>query len=107
MILEISVAFFIIFSISYIVYLIGRRQSPKSIRAEEKNSRYACGEKVILGKFKISLTFYEYLIYFVILDSTSLLFALSAIGTAASNFVFLISYLSIMLTAVLIISRGA
>lgn len=107
MILEISVAFIIIFSISYITYLIGRRKSPKSAQTEEKNSMYACGEKVILGRFKISLTFYEYLIYFVVLDSTSLLFALSVIGTAASNFAFLISYLSIMFTAVLIISRGA
>lgn len=106
-VVEVSTAFAAILGVAILIYLLSRVKASKSPPAEEKNSMYFCGEKVILRNLNISITFYEYLIYFVLLDSSALIIALAATEVEAANPIFLIGYSLLMLIATLTLSRGA
>jgi NADH:ubiquinone oxidoreductase subunit 3 (subunit A) len=75
-----AVAFVSILAVSCIIYLFARLLSAKSVRGKNGKSAYACGENVNFGKLKISISYYRYLAYFIILDSSVLLAAFAALA---------------------------
>lgn len=105
-ILESVVAFVSVLAASLIIYLIGKLVAPKSTKAEEKVSMYACGEKVLSQKLKISNTLYKYLIYFVIIDSSAVIVAFASLAIHSVNEFFLLTYLFTILASSLLLPGG-
>lgn len=105
-ILESVVAFVAVLVLSSIIYLIGRLTAPEPTKTEEKVSMYACGEKVLSQKFKISHTLYKYLIYFVIIDSSAVIIAFASLAIRSINEIFLLVYLFTILASSLLLLGG-
>src|SRR4030042_4378315 len=99
MLFESTVAFILILLATSVVYLIGRRASPKPIQSEDERSTYACGEKSVFQGPRVNISLYKFLIYFVIFDSAVLLLAFAALRTTGINTVLVILYLFMMLTS--------
>lgn len=77
------------------------------MRSEEGKSAYACGEKVTFAKFKINVSYYRYLVFFVVLDSSVLLTAFAALALRISNALFFAVYLFIVaLSGFLLLDGG-
>ncbi len=107
MIIESIVAFILIVSVAFFIYLVGRRQAPKPVQTEDERSSYACGEKVTFRRgLKITVSLYRYLIYFVVFDASVLLLAFASFSLAGTNPLFLILYLGIILAAGLVLLEG-
>ncbi|MGC8998399.1 MAG: NADH-quinone oxidoreductase subunit A [Candidatus Bathyarchaeia archaeon] len=106
MIVELGVAFVLILAASCIIYLLGRLFSAKSMRNGDGKSAYACGEKADFRGLKINISYYRYLIYFVILDSSVLLAAFASMALRLSNVLFLILYLLIVFISGLLLLEG-
>jgi len=105
MLVESAIAFVLILSAVSLIYLLGRRASPKPVQSENERSEYACGEKAPLQKLKINVSLYKYLIYFTILDSSVLLLAFAALGQGL-NMTLLLLYLSIIFASSLLLFEG-
>ncbi len=105
MLLESALAFTLIIAATSIVYLLGRRAAPKPVQSESERAGYACGEKVTYSKLKVNVSFYKYLIYFVILDSSVLLVAFASFMQNV-NIPMILLYLLIILGASLILLEG-
>jgi len=103
---EFTIAFVLIFVASFLIYMLGRWMSPKSIQSENGQSTYACGEKTVFTRLKINISLYKYLIYFVILDSSVLLVAFASFATQAMNIILFMVYLSIILASTLLLLEG-
>jgi NADH:ubiquinone oxidoreductase subunit 3 (subunit A) len=89
------------------IYLLGHLLSTKPTRSEKgKSAAYACGEKVNFYKFKINVSYYRYLVSFVILDSSVLLTAFAALAFTMTNVLFLIIYLFIAILSGLLLLDG-
>jgi NADH:ubiquinone oxidoreductase subunit 3 (subunit A) len=67
---------------------------------------YACGEKVLSQRLKISHTLYKYLIYFVIMDSSAVIVAFASLTTHGVNEFFLLAYLFTILASSLLLLGG-
>jgi NADH:ubiquinone oxidoreductase subunit 3 (subunit A) len=107
MLIESIVAFVLILLASSVLYVIGRRASPKPIQNVNERSTYACGEKAAFQGLKVNISLYKFLIYFVIFDSAVLLLAFGALMTTGTNTVLIILYLFMMLTSTfLLFERG-
>jgi len=107
MLVEALVAFAIILGVSLAFYYIasGSRR-PKPPTEDPQRSMYSCGEEMKYDKFRISVTFSEYLVYFVVIDSATFLIALSALAADVINPLALVVYLLLVLSAVVLLSRG-
>lgn len=105
MLVESALAFLLILSAVSLIYLLGRRASPKPAQSENERSEYACGEKAPLQRLKINVSLYKYLIYFTLLDSSVLLLAFAALGQGL-NITLLILYLSIIFASSLLLIEG-
>lgn len=103
---EFVTALILIFAASSLIYLFGRWLSPKSIRSENGQSTYACGEKAVFPKLKINVSLYKYLIYFVILDSSVLLVAFASLALRTANILLFMFYLFIMLVSCFLLLGG-
>ena len=105
MLAELLVSFISILTVSIIIYLIALRKAPKSRRSPQHISIYACGEKVHIGRLFVNLTFYKYLAYFLILDSSIIIAAFASLLKIAIS-PFLLIYLCAILIAVLLLTAG-
>jgi NADH:ubiquinone oxidoreductase subunit 3 (subunit A) len=106
MLVESTIAFVLILAAVSLIYVLGRRASPKPVQSENERSEYACGERAPLQRLKINISLYKYLIYFVIFDASVLLLAFAALLGQGTNIPFLILYLFIMLASSLILVEG-
>ena len=107
LIIEVPIAFVIIFVATYAIYALGKRSAPKTTISENEQAAYACGEKVTFHGVKINVSLYKYLIYFVIFDSSVLVLAFAATFVlAGTNPLLLILYLGIILAAGLVLVEG-
>jgi NADH:ubiquinone oxidoreductase subunit 3 (subunit A) len=106
MIAEALIAFLLIFVSTLVIYLLGKRSAPKTTISENAQSSYACGEKASFHGLKVNVSLYKYLIYFVIFDSAVLILAFASFSIAATNPLFLVLYLGIILAAGLILFEG-
>jgi NADH:ubiquinone oxidoreductase subunit 3 (subunit A) len=106
MIIELMVTFVLILGLSCLIYLFGCLFSAKPLRNGDSKSAYACGEKADFGKFRISISHYKYLIYFVILDSSVLLLAFASTALQAANVLSFILYLFIVFISGLLLFDG-
>jgi len=96
----------LIIFVSSVIFLLGRLFSAKPMHDKNSRSAYACGEKVNFNKLKISVSYYKYLIYFVILDSAVLSVAFGALAIHVTNVLFLIIYLFIVFISILLLLEG-
>ncbi len=103
---ETLIAFLLILAATLIIYVLGRRASPKPIQSENERSGYACGEKAPIQRLKINVTLYKFLIYFAIFDASFLLLAFAALLRQGMNVTLLILYLLIMFASSLILLEG-
>lgn len=106
MIVEAILAFVLILASAGIIYMLGRRSAPKTSENAGAVEPYACGERAHFRGLKINVNLYRYLIYFVILDSSVLLLAFGSFSVTATNPLFLIIYLGIILAAGLVLLDG-
>ena len=107
MLAELATAFVSILAISLLVHLAVRFRSRNLQQSQDKTSAYFCGEKPVSGRFRVSNTYYQYLAYFMIFDSASLLVLLSTTGTASLDPRFLIIYLLAMMATIFVLLKGA
>jgi len=105
MLVELSISFVSILTISIIIYLAALRKAPKSRRTSQHISIYACGEKVRTGRLFVNITFYKYLAYFMIIDSSIIIAAFASLSKIAIS-PFLLTYLCAILVAVLLLTVG-
>ena len=106
MLIESLVAFIIIVSLSFLIYILSHLLTPKSSQSEEKSSTYGCGEKVFTKRLLVNVSLYKYLIFFVIIDSPALILAFAALGLEIINPFTLLIYLGIILAADLLLLGG-
>ncbi len=100
------IAFALILAAALLIYVLGRRSSPKHMQSESEQSEYACGEKAPIQRLKINVTSYRYLIYFAIFDSAVLLLAFAALSGQETNVPLMILYLFMILASSLILLEG-
>jgi NADH:ubiquinone oxidoreductase subunit 3 (subunit A) len=105
MLVESAIAFTLITAATLLIYMLGRRAAPKPVQSASQLTGYACGEKVTYSKLKMNVSFYKYLIYFVVLDSSVLLVAFASF-MANVNIPMIVLYLSMILGASLILFEG-
>ncbi len=103
---EALIAFLLILAAALLIYVLGRRASPKPVQSENERSEYACGEKAPVQRLKINITMYRYLIYFAIFDSAVLLLAFATLLGPATNVPLMILYLFMILASSLILFEG-
>jgi len=106
MFVEYAAAFLLILGASFLIYLLGRRFSPKPTKSEGKQSPYVCGEQTLISKPEISVSLYKYLIFFAIVDASVLLIAYASIALEAINVPFLLVYLGIVFVSSLLLVDG-
>ncbi len=103
---ESAMAFILILVTASLIYALGRRAAPKPIQNETKRSGYACGEKATFHRFKVNVSLYKFLIYFVIFDSAIIVIAFASLMAQGKNVFLLILYLFLMLASGLILVEG-
>ena len=106
MVEESIVAFLIILTISVLIYLFSRWAAIKTSPSEERNSMYACGEKMTSTRLLVNVSLYKYLIYFVIIDSPALIAAFAALTLEIINPFYLLIYLGLILAADFLLLGG-
>ena len=106
MLVEVAVAFLLIFTASSLLYTVGRRTSFKSKRNVDGESAYACGERIIPQALTINISLYKYITYFVAIDSSVLLLAFASSGLYGGNALLLAIYIAIVATASLMLVKG-
>ena len=106
MLVDLLVSFILIFAVSSAIYLLALRKAPKSRKSPQHISIYACGEKVRFGRLFINITFYKYLAYFLILDSSIIIVAFASLAFNPAILPFLLTYLCAILAAVLLLTAG-
>lgn len=104
--IESAIAFIMIVAVALLIYVLGRRASPKPIQSENERSTYACGEVAPIQKQRITVSLSKYLIYFVVLDSAVLLLAFATLVTHGANVPLLILYLFMLLGSSLLLLEG-
>jgi len=105
MLLELLISFALILSASLMIYLLALTRAPRSTRGAQHISIYACGEKVRLGRLRMNVTFYKYLAYFVILDSSVIIVAFASLCLDVAILPFLLTYLGAILAAALLLTE--
>lgn len=103
---EFAIAFVLIFAASSLIYLFGRYLSPKSVKTENGQSAYACGEKSAFLNLRVNVSLYKYLIYFVVLDSSVLLVAFASLALSTANVLLFMFYLFIMVVSGFLLVGG-
>ncbi len=101
-------AFALIFGVVFIIYIIGRLLAPKTPKNAERDSAYACGEKVAFRQIPLSISSYKYLVFFIIIDSSVLMVAFAAFSYQYIYeywYLFLL-YLGVLLIAVVLLMSG-
>ena len=107
MLVEAVVAFILTTAAASLIYVMGRRVSPKPAQTENATSTYACGELAPVQKQRITVTLSKYLVYFVVLDSSVLLIAFATLITQSVNVSLLLLYLGMILaSSMLLLERG-
>jgi NADH:ubiquinone oxidoreductase subunit 3 (subunit A) len=103
---ESVIAFLTVLLASTVIYALGRLKAPKPPARREKVSLYACGEKVRSARLSINVTPYKYLVYFIILDASTLMIAFASLSTSSATVLPLMIYLSTILAATIILALG-
>jgi NADH:ubiquinone oxidoreductase subunit 3 (subunit A) len=106
MLVESIIAFLLIAAAASLIYILGRRASPKPPQTGNATLTYACGEKPPVQKQRITVTLSKYMIFFVILDSSVLLLAFVTLITQGANVPLLLLYLGMMLASTLLLLEG-
>ncbi|HLN44267.1 MAG TPA: hypothetical protein VK209_01025 [Candidatus Sulfotelmatobacter sp.] len=106
MLVESIIAFLLITAVASLIYILGRRASPKLNQTADATLTYACGERPPVQKQRITVTLSRYLIFFVILDSSVLLLAFVTLITQGANIPLLLLYLGMLLTSTLLLLEG-
>lgn len=106
MFVEAIVAFILILATASLIYVLGRRVSPRPVQSEGKRAAYACGEKATFKGLKVNVSLYKYLIYFVVLDSSVMLIAFASFTGHAINTTLLVLYLFMMLASSVLLFDG-
>lgn len=106
MLVESIIAFLLITAVASLIYILGRRASPKLNQTGDATLTYACGERPPVQKQRITVTLSRYLIFFVILDSSVLLLAFVTLITQGANIPLLLLYLGMLLTSTLLLLEG-
>jgi len=106
MLLELIASFILILSVSIAIYIFASAAAPKSGRRAQHISTYACGEKVRLGRLHMNVTFYRYLAYFVILDSSIIIAAFASLTLNTTILPYILIYLGAILAATLLLTEG-
>ena len=99
-------AFIIILAAASLFYLLMGRFSAKNSGGKEKNLMYACGEKIKPTRLLVNVTLLRYLIYFVIIDSPTLILAFTAIALEMISPISLLIYLGMIFLADLLLLGG-
>lgn len=99
-------AFAAILAASLTIYFLGRLTAPKPPKNREKVSMYACGERTRSARLAMNITFYKYLVYFIILDSCVLILAFASLAVNPTSLIPLMIYFFTILTAVLLLAAG-
>jgi NADH:ubiquinone oxidoreductase subunit 3 (subunit A) len=98
--------FILVLAVSILIYVVGRRFSPRSTHNKNAESSYACGEN-FASKMKINVSLYKYLVYFVIIDSSVILVAFASIAARATNIlIFGVYLIVILLCGLLLVEEG-
>jgi len=105
MIIESIVAFVLILCAASFIYVLGRRNAPKTTQTDVERSVYACGEKIAYPKLRVNVSLYKYLIYFVILDSSVLLLAFGSF-MGQINVPLILVYLFVLLASSMLLMDG-
>jgi NADH:ubiquinone oxidoreductase subunit 3 (subunit A) len=107
MIAELVLAFVLMFIASFTTYLFGCLLSIKSRRSGNGKSAYACGEKMNFSGLKVNISYYRYLVYFVVLDSSVLLMAFASLAFHMANILlFMIYIITIFVSGLLLLEGG-
>ncbi len=106
MLIETVVAFILITAAASLIYVLGRRASPKTAQTGNATSTYACGEIAPVQKQRITVTLSKYLVYFVVLDSSVLLIAFATLITQGVNVSLLLLYLGMILASSMLLLEG-
>ena len=99
MLAEMTVAFVLVLVASFIIYAVGRYLSPRSSHIENEKATYACGEEPVNQSFRINVSLYKYLVYFVVLDSSVFLAAFASLALSKTNVLLFVFYLLIILVS--------
>lgn len=103
---ELVAAFMLMFVASFFIYICGRWLSPQFVGSGNSKSAYACGEKAAFQKLRTKISFFKYLVYFVVLDSSVLLLAFASLMLTATNILLFIVYLSIVFISSFLLLEG-
>jgi len=103
---EFVIAFTLVFLASLLIYVLGRRFSPKPSQQKQGRSSYACGEKAFPQVLRINVSLYKYLIFFVVLDSSVLLVAFASLASGLISVLAVLLYLATVLVAGLLLIGG-
>jgi len=106
MLIEAVAAFILITAAASLIYVLGRRASPKPVQTENATSTYACGEIAPVQKQRITVTLSKYLVFFVVLDSSVLLIAFATLITQGVNVSLLLLYLGMILASSMLLLEG-
>ncbi len=101
---ESIIVFLLILAVSSAIYLLGRHWAPKPHKTKDKSAMYACGERIRPKKVKITVTLYQYLICFAIIDSSVLIMAFAAPALDIVNSLPLLVYLFTIAIATLLLA---
>jgi NADH:ubiquinone oxidoreductase subunit 3 (subunit A) len=104
MLSDVALGFILVLATSILIYVIGRRFSPRSTHHGNAESSYACGED-FASKMKIHVSLYKYLVYFVVIDSSVILIAFASIAVHATNILIFMLYLVVILLSGLLLVR--
>lgn len=104
MLTRLLISFILILAVSFSIYFLASKRAPKSKRNPQHISMYACGEKVLFRRPIINVTFYRYIAYFLILDSSVIIAAFASLSLNAAILPYLVIYLCAVLAAVLLIT---
>lgn len=88
------------------ICLLGNRLAPITEDRESGKMQYACGEKPIRISQRIQASLNQYLVYFLVIDSSLLIIAFSVFDATLANILPIMMYLSILLVSVFLFLDG-
>ena len=91
---------------SSLICLLGNRLAPITEDRESGKMQYACGEKPIRISQRIQASLNQYLVYFLVIDSSLLIIAFSVFDATLANILPIMMYLSILLVSVFLFLDG-
>ena len=91
---------------SSVMCILGNRLAPKTEDRESGKVQYACGERPIRISQRLQASLNQYLVYFLVIDSSLLIIAFSVFDATLANILPVMVYLSIILVSVFLFLDG-